>query len=158
MKFLKYTFTAFLIFMLFSCGSNGVKKQQYTFEDNRWGVSVHPEFVFRMNDTQGEYQILADIEHTSALLLDDLELALNIESDAGEKRSLDVVLPIRQRNGAFKGELKGDYRQLCVPLRHHFKFHSKGNYTFTLWNITGKSSLKGIHKIGIVIKKEEDAH
>ncbi len=158
MKLLKYTFMAFLIFTLFSCGSDSVKKQQYTFEDNRWDVSVQPEFVFRMNDTQGEYQILADIEHTPALLLDDIELALNIESDAGEKRSLDVLLPIRQRNGAFKGELKGDYRQLCVPLRHHFKFHSKGNYTFTLSNITGKSSLKGIHKIGIVIKKEEDAH
>ncbi len=157
MKFvLKSSVFFLLLLVMFSCGNDISLKQIRTFSSDEWERNDPLSFDFEIENTQVAYEILIDVQHTKAYMDDELLLGLGIAGPNGEKRNLDLNLTIRNRDGSFRAEKKGDVWSICIPIRHQYYFNVKGIYTFTLENLMSSAALEGISSVGVVIKNEEE--
>ena len=143
------------MFFLSACNQNNILFQESKhFKNNSWNKFNSLDFTFTVSDTNNYYDFLLVIEHTPQLKIKRLPISFYFYTPSGETRSLSYYIRLIDNEGNYKGEKKGNNRELTTTLRKHFRFKKKGIAKIEIVNQLTKLETPEFIKVELVVEKK----
>ena len=151
----KILFTILGVLLLASCGNKNIVDEERTFSKGVWNHFTPEVFEVNVNNTEDYYNIdMTATVDTSLFRYQILPLTVNIYSPNGERRMFYVSIQTKE-NGRWKGEKKGDKREITTRVRTFFSFNSTGTHRIEVAQATSQYDLEGIGSFRLTIENTE---
>jgi gliding motility-associated lipoprotein GldH len=147
-----------LAIVLFSCDSNRLFEEDKTFEDRYWGSNETLTFNFKIDNTEGPYNLYYNIRNSLEFPYARLFVKYSLTDSAGTElaNKLDAQYLFDQKTGKPFGKSGiGDIYDHRFLILSNYKFTHPGNYRFDLTQYNRQDSLRGILAAGIRIERVE---
>lgn len=159
MKRWELTFLIILLFgfLLSSCSSEKTVFEEYKkFEKLSWNRFDVLSFQMDVEDIDQNYDLFIHLRHFPGFPHKEMLVNLTIYSPAGDMRSTDYTLRLKDSEGESLSNCMGDYCDLLIPLRSDFSFYEPGIAKFDVENKYSKVDLPGIIEIGFIVKQASE--
>jgi gliding motility-associated lipoprotein GldH len=155
--FAGYVFTLLTIcfFMLSSCDTNTILKENYDIPEGKWLIKDTPTFTFKVQDTVSTYNVFYTIRNNRSYPYYNLYLTHYLTSPSGKviHQKLDEVILFDQTTGIPFGEGLGDIYDHKVLSFKDFRFPQKGIYKIQIRQYMRQNPLIDIVSAGFSIEK-----
>ena len=143
------------VLLLGGCGKKNVIDEERTFDKGVWNHFTPEVFEVTVNNTEDYYNIdMTATVDTALFRYNILPLTVNIYSPNGERRMFYASIPTKE-NGRWKGEKKGDRREITSRVRTFFSFNSTGTHRVEIAQATSQYDLEGINSFRLTIENTE---
>lgn len=142
-------------FILTSCDSNTILKDNYDIPDAKWYIKDTPTFTFEVKDTLTAYNVFYTIRNNRSYPYYNLYLTHYLTSPSGKiiHQKLDEVILFDQSTGRPLGEGLGDIYDHKVLAFKDFHFPQKGTYKIQIRQYMRQDPLVDIVSAGFSIEK-----
>lgn len=142
--------------LLTSCSSERTVYEEYIkFESLSWDRFNLLTFETEIENIETPYDFFVSIRHFPGFPHKEMLVNLTIYSPAGDMRSTDYTLELKDSEGQSLSSCMGDYCDVVIPLRRDFSFYEPGLVKFELENKYSKVELPGIIEIGFIVKESK---
>jgi gliding motility-associated lipoprotein GldH len=129
--------------------------QQYQLVDLAWSKDKEYYFTYEILDNSVSYRFQVEIRNNNLYPYQNLWLFCSEEQPVGPVRCDTMECLLADDYGKWKGDGFSIYH-LSVPVRTHYRFLHKGQYTFSIRHGMRDSVIRGIEEIGLRIEIETE--
>ncbi len=151
----KITFILFIIIGLCSCGKKTIFEKYKKIDNYTWSSDAVISFDVDIKDTTKKYDIYVAVRHSEVYPFDNLYVGVDIFTPAGDKRSKDYYLELRNEDRSFKGDVLGDIWDVKVQIMKNASFNSKGVHKFDISNLMQYINLPDVMEIGLIVERKD---
>ncbi len=148
----KVLFFLLLAVLSSSCGSIDVYEKTKAFDQQSWGETDRPSFVFSVTDTISLYNIFVVLRHTDAYHFNNIWLNITTIAPGDTALTQQLNLTLGNTKGWLGAAMDDiiEHRILIISNPVHLK---KGNYTFMLQQTMRENPLQNILNAGMRVEK-----
>ena len=139
--------------MLASCSKQKVFEKYIDIENYKWKRTNVIKFDVPIEDVTTNYDVTLAIRHTSYYPYANIRVNVTTTYPAGDMRTKDHNVFLRNTDGTFKGEGAGDLWDITYPVMTDVTFPEKGTYVFEVQNVMPIIELSDIMDVGLIIRK-----
>ncbi len=139
--------------LLTSCSKRKVFEKYIDIDNYKWKRANLIKFEVPITDTTTNYDVTLNVRHTSYYAFANILLNVTTTYPAGDMRTKDYNIVLRNDDGTFKGEGAGDIWDLAYPVMTDVTFAQKGTYTFEVQNVMPAIEISDIMDVGLIVKK-----
>ncbi len=151
----KTLFAILGLLLLASCGKKNVIDEERSFGKGVWNHFTPEVFEVTVDNTEDYYNIdMTATVDTALFRYNILPLTVNIYSPNGERRMFYASIPTKE-NSRWKGEKKGNQREITARVRTFFSFNSTGTHRVEIAQATSQYDLEGINSFRLTIENTE---
>jgi gliding motility-associated lipoprotein GldH len=143
------------LFILSSCDTNTILKDNYDIPDAKWLIKDSPAFDFEITDIQATYNVFYNVRNNRNYLYHNLYLTHYLTAPDGKviHQHLDEIILFDQVTGKPSGEGLGDIYDHKVLAFKDFKFPFKGKYKIKISQYMRQNPLLDVVSAGFSIEK-----
>ena len=145
----KNFFYLLLLFVSFSsCSDRKDIVFYYKFPDQTWSRFDLLHFEIPVEASENNYDVFLFVHHTKEFEFEKLLFNMKMTTPSGEEISKKYQMAIRNKAGAFIGQINNDSCEVSVSLKQGLKL-TKGKLIFDLENLVPRLQTKGLLGIGV---------
>ena len=140
----------FLLLVLFAIGGCGPKTdftQKHDFSTGEWSYEEKVDFVFPVDDTEGQKDLWIEIDHSEDYSYQNLYAKLTTEDPSGNTASQLLSFELAHKSGQWFGRCFSGDCHIKILIKEKVRFEEKGTYKMGLEQFTRKVNLEGIESI-----------
>ncbi|MDR1725132.1 MAG: gliding motility lipoprotein GldH [Bacteroidales bacterium] len=150
--------------VIVSCNKNQIYKETISFKNYKWERlsedKKNGNFIeFKDIDVKkidSPYDIYLIVRHLGLINIDNVKLLIEIISPSGTKRTSNVNIKLKDRNGKkFIGDVMGDFYDVEEKVKSFMSFTETGNHTIKITNLSSSFEIIGIIDMTLKISKSE---
>jgi len=122
----------------------------HQFDKDKWNSFNDVELKTKVENKKA-YQIKVVISLSENFQQSNFSFGLIQNSQDGESIYSNFKIPIKDSEGNFIEDKKGDYYIYPLLIRNKTLFNSEGEYNFIFQNLMNKYDVFGVHQIELVI-------
>ena len=145
-----------MLFLFSSCSTKPEFEQYHKFDNNTWNRFNFVNFEFPVTNTGQEYDVFVCFRYLPQYPEKKINFVLTIYTPSGEMRSSEHKLWLINEDGKLKGENKGDFIEVKIPVREEISFSETGIAKFEIENKMTKLNTPGIYEIGLIVEKSKE--
>ena len=139
--------------VLFACNRpKTIFVEEKVFENNTWQTDSACEFKCQISDTTHPYNIFMTLSNTKLYSYQNLYMFVTINFPRGVVRVDTIDCFLADGKGKWYGQPENDFYKQKLMYRRKILFPYAGTYQFHIEQAMRKSSLEGIHAVGIIIE------
>ena len=145
----------FCLFILSSCDTNTILKDNYDIPDAKWLIKDSPSFDFDITDTEATYNVFYNVRNNRNYLYHNLYLTHYLTDSKGKilHQHLDEIILFDQTTGKPSGEGLGDIYDHRVLAFRDFRFPKKGIYKIKVSQYMRQNPLLDVVSVGFSVEK-----
>ena len=153
----RITIAIFSIFLLISCDTNTILKDNYDIPDAKWFVKDIPSFTFDVTDTDATYNVFYNVRNNRNYLYHNLYLTHYLTAPNGKiiHQHLDEIMLFDKITGVPTGNGLGDIYDHKALAFKEFKFPMKGKYKIKISQYMRQNPLLDVVSAGFTIEKNK---
>jgi gliding motility-associated lipoprotein GldH len=145
---------ALLMTLCLSCRDKAFY-HQYRLVDLEWSKNREYYFTYEITDNSVPYRFSIEIRNNSLYPYQNLWLFCSEEQPVGPVQLDTVECLLANDYGKWLGRGFSIYH-LNIPVRTHYRFLHRGQYTFSIRHGMRDSVIRGLEEIGLCIEMETD--
>lgn len=147
---------AFIAMLFYSCGNNSIYEAKNDFEKNAWPKTEPVIFDFQIDDASAMYDLNFFVRNSLEYPYQNIYLQYYLEDSIGNvvSKKLNNVQLFNAKTGKPLGNGLGDIYDLEKTFLDNFRFPFAGSYRLRIDQYMRQDTLKHIHSIGFILKKE----
>ena len=147
----------FSFFLLISCDTNTILKDNYDIPDAKWFIKDSPSFTFDVTDTGATYNVFYNVRNNRNYLYHNLYLTHYLTAPNGKiiHQHLDEIMLFDKITGVPTGNGLGDIYDHKALAFKEFKFPMKGKYKIKISQYMRQNPLLDVVSAGFAIEKNK---
>jgi gliding motility-associated lipoprotein GldH len=152
---MKYSFFFCVLFFFLSCQSkNRIYSEHQTLSPNyEWLKKDKRSFTVPINDKKQKFNLSLSFRYANGYPYKSALVNLEIKSPSGEINQKNYELIVRKDDGSYIGNAGYDIWDSEHLIEKDIAFTEKGEYTFTLSQVTPDDPLNFAMEIGVILDK-----
>lgn len=146
---------AILSALLISCSKNKVFEKYTSIENHKWKRDNLIRFDVDIKDVKTNYDVTLALRHSTYYSFANIRVNVTITFPAGDIRTKDYNILIRDTDGSFKGDGAGDLWDITYPVFTDITLPDAGIYKFEVQNVMPLMELPDIMDVGLIVRKTE---
>lgn len=147
-----------LLVLLFSCTSKPLFVQVYQLPDATWNRFNSLRFEMLV-EKPGDFDVSIVVKHDATYAYSNLSLDLSYFSSDGESRTRPHNLNLMNESGVFSGiQSKDGIYEFTYEAFNALNIQKSGTISFEIDNVMPVFDLKGIHEVGITVRKHKKSN
>jgi gliding motility-associated lipoprotein GldH len=146
---------ATLFALLASCSKNKIFEKYTSIENYKWKRDNLIRFDVDIKDVKTNYDVTLALRHSTYYSFANIRVNVTITFPAGDIRTKDYNILIRDTDGSFKGDGAGDLWDITYPVFTDMTLPDAGIYKFEVQNVMPLMELPDIMDVGLIVRKTE---
>ena len=139
-----------------ACGPSYYYDEQFTINDARWAYTDTIEFNFDIADTTASYDLMLDVEHSTAYAYQNIYIKIFTTFPDGTFLEQEVPIDFADSKGTWYGKCASSICDLRVILQEGAHFNQGGKYQLSIVQFMRVDPLPGISAIAVKLDKQQD--
>jgi len=137
-----------------SCNSSKIYEKHIDNERITWNRFDVKTFQVDIKDISASYDFYVAIRHLTDFPLPYLTIRFTLYTPAGEMRTMEQKIFLKDKQGNLLGEGMGDLWDLLHLAREDFQFTEQGTCTVEISSTMSQADLPGIMQVGLIVRKK----
>lgn len=146
-------YVGILFLALFACNSKSIYTKSITFENQSWSQDQNLGFDFNIADSEQQYNLFFDIDHSTDYPYENLYLRINTTFPDASTASDTLSIEMTGQQGQWMGKCSSEKCKLRVFLQQKVRFKDSGAHVISFEQFTRDDDLMGIDQVSFSIEK-----